>query len=257
MSKNMTAIARKRKRLTGTRVTSISGLAKFTGPAAFGKMWGGWLKHAWHQMDTSGFVKLCPQTRDILYSRFTSTRVKYEPGSRPVLESIVDHEITLAGWKKKPTSRQIAERLAEWTYWEVYRRGEINRLGKWAQCVIDGGTEEDILVFDGRTDSYCCSRVLALLLQVKKIPARLGFLFGKKDFDGRVGVEVYLAGSWGFFDVNANVHCLTREGKIASLWEIATDPYCIQKGMQGVPNSRVNPADFDAFDQLAIANYST
>jgi len=235
-------------------------LADYRGPAAFGDEWEGWLRYAWHFMTShiklADLVRLCPATRDYLYGRHTPRRVTYTAGQRPILERLLD-ELAMVHpglTSRRPDRPALAAFLADWVYWEVYRRGEVLRRGQWTQQIIEGGVEEQTVALIGRTGSFECSRLLATLLQMRRIPARLVLLFGRP-FQARAGVEAYLDGAWRFFDVKANVQYSTRDGQLAGLWEVATHPYCTRRGVQGRANPEVDVTDRSAFGQLGVVNY--
>lgn len=248
-------------------------------PVVFGSKWDDWLTYAWHYIRShiplNEIVRLCPETRDYLYRRHTPCGANYSPGARPLLEAVVADVVfsrMLSGdgcgnrakarfddVRKRVRSLQpaqeIAETLAQWVYWEVFRRGEVNRQGKWTGRLIEGGSEEQVLAFHGRSGSWDCSRVLACMLQVMEMPARLVFLFGSDGYRVRVGVEAYFDGGWRFFDLAANMHYVDRSGGIACLYTAATDPYCLKEGVRGRCDPHIEPGDRGAFDQLAVANY--
>jgi hypothetical protein len=235
-------------------------LADYRGPAAFGSEWEGWLTYAWHFMGhhirLAEMVRLCTATREYLYDRHTPRRVKYAVGQRPILERLLEELATvhprLAA--RRPHREDIAVFLADWVYWEIYRRGEVLRRGKWTQQIIEGGVEEQTVALIGRTGSFECSRVLATLLQMRRIPTRLVLLLGQP-FTTRAAVEAYLDGGWRFFDVKANVQYQMRSGRLASLWEVATVPYCLRRGVRGEPNAEIDVRDRSAFEQLGLINY--
>lgn len=256
-------------------------------PSVFGTEWDQWLSYSWNYwfsryahhrvrgaIALSDIVRICPATQGYLYSKHTPTRARYTVGARPVLEDMLTHSIffvptlgangrrrtplTFAGVRRHVRARnsdqEIAIAIADWTYWELYRRGQVLRIAAPGSQVVVGCDEEDVLHFRGRTESWDCSRVCAALMQLMGVASRLAFIFGKRSHAGRVGVEAHIGGRWAFFDVAAGCSYLDRRGRIARLGDVGRDPECMRRPTSK-PDRRATPHTGIAIAHVAVANY--
>jgi hypothetical protein len=193
------------------------------------------VKHSANEPPMSGAVKLCAETADYLYTKFTPTVVRYRRGSRPVLEALLA-EVILRD-RPRPTSDQVLLfKVWDWVWKSVHRR--LNQVAwpvhhrKFAYL----GSAEDIASFRCRCDCYCSSKLATSLLQVAGMPARLVYMFAPETADQKgishTAAEVYFDDKWRFFDPLCHDYAVTRQGDLASFWEIATDRWIQTEGMR-------------------------
>jgi hypothetical protein len=167
--------------------------------------------YSWHRLqdhvDLAALVRLCPNTHDYLYRPDSvASSLRYTPGQRPIIEKLLERLAYADDRLISGSAGAVFHALCEWVYWEVFRRGQVLRCGKWSRQLVAGGVEEEILGFLGRTGTFECARLLATLLQMKGIAARLLFVF-QPAFHARVCVEAEVDGAWQVFDIkNRTAH---------------------------------------------------
>lgn len=126
-------------------------------------------------------ILYCPETHDYLYNSPPPTP-RYERGSRPVLENIVDGVIA-----ECTTAREKALALL------VYVRDVKKRSGN--RDYFYGGTEEELIK---KGEKYCerLARLFVALLEIANIPARTVHHF----VGGHETTEVYIESGWAYMD---------------------------------------------------------
>ena len=108
MTKRQVLPAQRAKR-HGTIVRSRKQLAEYTGWRAFPEPLRSFKKHSPNEPPMSEEVRLCPETAQYLYSKFTPTNVTYKPGSRTVLEALLNEIILRDG--PRPPIRELVFRI--------------------------------------------------------------------------------------------------------------------------------------------------
>jgi hypothetical protein len=140
-------------------------------------------------MQTQSEVQLCDETEPILYGEtFSPRRIRYQIGSRPVLEKICTG----------------------------FRGDRVLEAMRWTQAHVihphfsgptpgDRALSEERLIESGR--GYCNeqSRVFIALCEVMEIPARLCFLWHVNNGTGHTATEVFNDGRWEFCDATYGV----------------------------------------------------
>ena len=160
-------------------------------------------------------VTLCEATGQYLYTEYTPLTLRYERGSRPVLEAVV------AGvTRDEMTDREKALALLAWIR-------DLHKLQPPAKEKCFCGTEEEII--EGRGDN-CANqaRVLAVLAQIAGLPARIALHYGGPDHRGEIESghavnEVYLEGRWAYFDARGR-YFEWPNGRIASALDLMRFP---------------------------------
>lgn len=217
-------------------------LSGYIGPAAFGVAYCRMLEndvHAPGSVDrvlTENMVRLCAETAEYLYSRFTPLEIRYQPGSRPKLERILEQ----IPYESFPAS------IAEFT----------SRLGTGAERSLSkmlfGGTEEEIVE---RGSDWCTdvARVACVLSQIAGFPARIVYLFNlEQAYSGHVIIEVYYHGKWGAVDSSTGVVYKHDDGTPASVWELMNNRELVANHGRDPRAAYTTPEQFQA---AGIANY--
>ena len=159
-------------------------------------------------------IYLCKETADYIYADYTPTKVKYKPGSRPVLDKIVGRMklAKLSDFEKMLWLMRFVRDLGAVRAWD---------LGKEA---MDGGTEEELIA---KRVAVCneCSRLLITLCQVAGLPAR----YIGHHIWGHGVTEVYVDGHWSYCDPQQGRFFLKKNGQLASTWEIWQRPAIIRQ----------------------------
>ena len=161
-------------------------------------------------------VLLCPQTVDFLYTRFTPTMVRYERGSRPRIEEVV--ESCIGG-----LSGDVEKMLALMRFCRDLRKRkpptDIRQPDR-----IFGGTEEQ-LIDKGEDLCECLSRLFVALCQVAGIPGRIvHHVIG-----GHIVAEAFAENGWAYVDPTAGVYFRGTDGRLASTWDIWVKPEIIRQ----------------------------
>lgn len=135
-------------------------------------------------------VRICPETREHLYSGFTPLATDYRPDSRPALEGLLPRCNT-------PTEQM--EAIAQLT-------GQMAE-----QCppglagFLLGGTEEEIAA---RGTDWCTdlARLGCVLAQIAGLPARIAILADTAQaYSGHVIVEMHVGGCWHAVDTTNGI----------------------------------------------------
>jgi len=245
---NREALARKRRTCRGPEVRSRKGLQKYLGWQSCPEPLRAWRKHNANEPLQATEARLCAETARYLYTRFTPTRVRYSPGSRPMLEALLNEIILREG--PRPGPEALAFRIFDWVFENVRIRVQ-PRAPVWRYY----GTDEDIAMLRVRVDCYCVSRLMATLLQIGGIPARLNSMFHLDIRSMHSTVEAHLDGAWRFFDPSCHDYAVTRSGALASLWEIITDPFCQTEGVREDRRHLTAIRDPGRMEYAGIQNY--
>jgi hypothetical protein len=156
-------------------------------------------------------VILCPQTVDFLYSQFTPLQVRYQPGSRPELEKVVE-QVT-AGCQTESEQALALMRFCRDLYKkESWHKRDISEY-------IYGGTEEQ-LIAKGEQLCETLGRLYVALCEIAGIPGRIVM----HDIGGHITSEVYVDGQWAYVDPRCGMYFRKPDGSFASVWELWTDP---------------------------------
>ena len=148
-------------------------------------------------------IVLCPETRDYLYSE--PGPVRYEKGSRPVLENEVGRVI--AGCK---TDREkILAILAFIRDLYLHNGKEIPEHLKFY-----GGSEE-VLIAKGENLCECVGRLMVALAEVIGMPGRIIM-----HLRGHIVCEIYVEGTWAYFDPRCGLFYVDENNKLLSLVEL-------------------------------------
>jgi hypothetical protein len=218
-----------------------------------------WKKHSPNEPPIAEEARLCAETADYLYSKFTPTVVQYRPGSRPALEGLLQ-EVVLRSGPRPDSDEDFLRVVWDWVWINVRRRLTQVVWPIHHRKFAYFGTEEDIASFRSRSDCYCSSKISVALLQVGGLPARLIHMFGPgpggKGFSTmHTASEAWVGGRWVFFDTSCHDYAVTRDGRMAGFWEIVTEPYCQTEGLRLDPRQRNSAlARAICFDDIAIQN---
>ena len=156
-------------------------------------------------------VRLCEATADYLYAEHTPLDLRYERGTRPGLEDIVDG--TLDGVKGERERLLALMRFVRDIY-QLRPIGEKTASGD----PFGGGTEEEVI----KKGSSMCNeqgRVLCVLCQIAGIPAR--YVGHYIDHHGLA--ECYVEGGWAYVDIEGR-YFLKPDGSLAGTWDLKQDP---------------------------------
>jgi hypothetical protein len=149
---------------------------------------------------------------EYLYSQFTAMDIRYQRGSRPMLEQIVDEHVT-----KGMTDREKALALM--------RRVRDNRdMGLATPGLFVGGSEEELLK-RGALRCNEVARLYACLCQIAGLPARLHCTH----ISGHMMNEVYTDGKWGWIDPMKGIAAVNDRDEPASAWELLGDPKLFER----------------------------
>ena len=220
----------------------------FSGPKAFGPQWEEWLEYAWHLMrnyiNLDDIIKVCAETENRLYRRQGGRNASFplcNTGNRPMLEKMLANLTVVLPCLKNGGDEDVFFALGDWVYWEVLRRGEVLRQDKWSNQLIEGGSEEDVLGFVGRSGSFDAARLLIVLLQMKKIPARLVLVFAG-NYHIRAGVEAEIDRRWIFFDLKYNKFYPAPNTDAMNIMELLRDNCEFRDCQAGIVAYPVKPA---------------
>lgn len=159
-------------------------------------------------------IRLCDETADYVYSEYTPLEVKYQHGSRPELERIIDR--ILDGVDDEQDKVLSIMRFVR----DLHKlRPDGDR--KVGGDLFHGGIEEEVI----KKASNMCNeqaRVFCVLCQVAGMPARY-----VGHYIDRHGVsEAYCNGRWAYID-NEGRYFLKPDGTLASVRELKRNPELI------------------------------
>ena len=156
---------------------------------------------------------LCPETVRFLYSEFTPTDVKFQPGTRPVLEKVVAKATANA-----KSQREKALALMRFCR-DLYKQDPDADFAKY----IYGGTEEQ-LVDKPEILCECLGRLMVALCEIAGLPGRIVM----HDIGGHICCEILSDGHWAYIDPRCGIYFLKPDGEIASVLELCQDPSIIR-----------------------------
>lgn len=181
-----------------------------------------------------GQLILNEKTADYIYSEFTPGVTEYVPGSRPLLEKVVNE--TLPG---SMTEREKALALM--------RRVRDNRdCGLARPNLFHGGSEEELL----KRGALMCnevSRLFVCLCQIAGMPARVHCAH----ITGHMMAEVQTDGKWGWIDPMKGVAPVNDNGEPAGAWELHLDPSLFERQPQSVWDDIRPPFTYFGKDEKA------
>ncbi len=149
---------------------------------------------------------LRPETADFLYTEFTPLATRYKSGMRPELEQLV-HSLT----SRCESDRDKALSIMRFTR-DLYQRVDGRQL-------FFGGTEE-ALIRKGEQLCECLGRLMVALAEIAGIPGRIVMHV----IGGHIVSELYVDGSWAYFDPRCGVYFVKPDGRLASTWELWRNP---------------------------------
>ena len=218
----------------GDKVTTLEGLAPYTGKDAY-KMLVGPKRQEAYQLNYEQLginygeavdfqtrreqVILCPQTAALLYTQFTPTKVRYEKGTRPKLE-----EVVAQATKDCKTDREKALALMRFCR-DLYKKREGIPFSEY----IYGGTEEQ-LIEKGEELCECLGRLMVALCEVAGMPGRVVM----HDIGGHIVSEIHIEGRWAYIDPRTGIYFLKPDGSFASTWDIWRNPALLRQQSEEV-----------------------
>ena len=156
---------------------------------------------------------LAEETAAVLYGPGPWDELDYEPGGRPMLESVLRDTIELDPGAPERDKARAVMRYARDIRASQPESGEL----------FHGGSEEDVI----RKGSAMCneqSRVMIRLAQIAGLSARyVGHITGDHGC-----AEIKVDGRWAYFDIRGH-HYDTAAGRIASIWDLKRDPGLIER----------------------------
>ncbi len=162
-------------------------------------------------------VILNARTVDYLYSAYTPLEIRYDPGSRPMLEAIVAEHVR-EGMSDREKALALMRRV---------RDNQDHGLAR--PELFAGGTEEELL----KRGALMCnevSRLYVCLCQIAGLPARLQ----GSHISGHMMTEVFADGKWGWIDPMKGIAPLTDGDEPASAWELLCDSKLFERQPRGV-----------------------
>ena len=160
-------------------------------------------------------ILVTDETIPILYGPdYSPTRLRYRPGSRPVLEGIATG---LAG----SMPREVAQAAMAWVATELphpYLNGFVAK--------DRAMSEEDLIA---SKTGWCMeqARVFIALCEIRGIPGRMCFLTHENGICGHATAEAYVDGKWAWFDPTFNVCVALPDGTLGTAAELSGEfrPY--------------------------------
>lgn len=154
-------------------------------------------------------ILVTDETIPVLYGPdYSPTRLRYTPGSRPVLEQIV---ATLPG--ATPRERMLA--ALNWTATQVkhpYLHGFTAK---------NRAMTEEELIASGTGWCNEQARVFIALCEVMGIPGRVCFLTHENGLCGHATAEAYVDGKWAWCDPTFNVSVELPDGTLGTAAELS------------------------------------
>ena len=186
-------------------------------------------------------VRLCAETVEYLYTRYSPTCTRYEKGSRPLLERyVVD-----AGASQGPFPDRVA-RIVDFCQ-SLEERADDDLDG-----MRFGGTEEQIVA---RGSDWCTdvARVACAMCQVAGVPARLVSLFNlSQAHSAHEIIEAFIEGVWGAVDALNGVVYRHPMGRPATTWELMSDGRLVRGSWECRRSFYADPLQFEG---AAVCNY--
>ncbi len=151
-------------------------------------------------------LTLNDRTAEYIYSDFTIDDIRYVPGSRPMLESVVA-ETTADGMSDREKALALMRRCRDNRDHGLARPG-----------LFSGGTEEELLK-RGAIVCHEISRLFACLCQIAGLPCRLFCA----QITGHMTNEVKVEGKWWWMDVENGFAPVDDTDGPVSAWELSRD----------------------------------
>ena len=221
--------------------------SRYQGTGQFGKAYATMLQndpHAPGSVDcvlAERMVRICADTAEYLYTRYSPTSTDYEKGSRPALEAYVTEAAALQG---SPADRVSS--IVDFCH----------RLSERAAADLDemrfGGTEEQIVE---RGSDWCTdvARVACAMCQIADVPARLVSLFNlSQAYSGHQIIETLIEGVWGAADPLNRIVYRHAAGQPATTWDLMNDDRLVRGNWW---NQSSFYADSRQFGASAVINY--
>jgi len=139
----------------------------------------------------SQMIRLTEASADYLYRDYTPTQARYEPGSRPQLESAVRCALKIPSLESHVASLDSLRQITTYLATIASSAAAVPLVD-----LIFGGTEERILA---RPTDWCTdlARAACVMLHVAGAAARIVCLFDTvRAFSGHQVIEAYIDGSW-------------------------------------------------------------
>lgn len=206
--------------------------------------WTSYLPRAMERRQLDDAIALTQETREYLYSDYTPSTCRYEPGTRPLLEAVVRHACEGCA-----TDREKVIRLVTW------RRANHTHVGK---CGL--GTEEEIIL-GGYSMCHDASRTLITLCHVAGLGARMVLGLNDKARNGHTLTEVFFDGQWALVDPSPTMPfawCRTSDDRWLSAWDLQTEPQLVNRCEPFLPVTGSRGVDWYAnlFANTRLVNYS-
>lgn len=234
-------------------------LAKYRGCTGLPTDWQAWKRaipyepgEIDYEQPAVEMIRLVPETAEFLYSEYSPTLTRYQPGTRPKMERIVDLALSRA-----KTDRDKVVTLLDWTWRMVSHCYRVR-----TERVVVGGTEEDILE---RGFGYCneLSRVFVTLCQVAGLRARMTFHWTADSRFGHSCAETFFDGKWQLCDATFNIHGSSVPRQNASCWDLMRSKEVRRAFDRRVPARILHQAGVtakdvtysDFFHVIGICNY--
>jgi transglutaminase-like putative cysteine protease len=138
-------------------------------------------------------------------------RLRYHPGSRPVLEAIAK---SIAG--SSGSQCDFAPQAMSWVRDNIVHPHLVPE-----RIAPDRGLSEEQLIASKRGWCNEQARVFIALCEIREIPARLCFVYHANLVCGHTASEVCLDGRWCFFDPTFNVCVQLPDGRYAEARELS------------------------------------
>jgi hypothetical protein len=228
-------------------MTAAMDLSLFRGTSVFGRAYEYMMEHDAHAAGSvdrelaRNMVRLCPETKDYLYSSFTPLHVPHRQGTRPQLEAVLSNHLPIHG-----TAEEKLESIVRFT----------RELGDGAEQDLRkmriGGTEEEIIE---RGSDWCTdvARAACVLCQMAGFPSRIVHLFNLTEaYSGHAIVEAYRTATWGALDSSTGVVYRRPDGQPAPVWDLMNDDELVNAHAK---DPRAFYTTLGQFRAAGIANY--
>jgi len=154
-------------------------------------------------------ILVTDETIPILYGPdYSPTRLRYIPGSRPMLEKI-------AAGLPDSTERERANAAMAWIIEHVphpYMNGFVAK---------NRALTEEELIESGAGWCNEQARIFIALCEVMGIPGRMCFLGHRNGLCGHATAEAYIDGKWAWFDPTFNVRVELPDGTLGTAAELS------------------------------------
>ena len=222
-------------------------ITRYQGVDQFGKAYRIILENDTHALGSvdrvlaETMVRLCAETAEYLYTRYSPTCTSYEKGSRPILE----RNVAAAGASQGSSASRVAGIVDFCQSLEERATDDLDGMRF-------GGTEEQIAA---RGSDWCVdvTRVACAMCQVAGVPARLVSLFNlSQAHSGHQIIEAFDEGVWGAVDPLNGVVYRHPNGRPATTWELMNDERLVRGSWEGRSSFYADPRQFEG---AAVCNY--